>query len=79
MSKSYRRTPICGWTTCVSEKQDKRKANRRWRHLVRHALNVGKEPPLQREASDIWSFGKDGKAWFGFIESDERYFKLMRK
>jgi len=47
--------------------------------LVRHALNVGKEPPLQREASDIWSFGKDGKAWFGFIESDERYFKLMRK
>lgn len=65
MARSFRKTPISGNTTSPSEKQDKRLANRRWRRRARLALAAGREPPLQREASDVWDFDKDGKRWFG--------------
>lgn len=66
MSRSYRHTPIFGNCLCHSEKQDKRLANRRWRRIVRYVLRTGDSEllPLQREVSNVWSFGKDGKRYF---------------
>jgi hypothetical protein len=75
MSRSIKRTPICGHTTAETEKHDKRLANRCLRRKSREALRasgVGKpkravesvsELPLLREVSNVYSFGKDGKQW----------------
>lgn len=66
MSRSYRRTPIFGIAPFVSEKQDKRWANRRLRLHVRLALHhdLGAETlPLLREVSNVWGFRKDGKRY----------------
>lgn len=66
MARSRKKTPIAGITTAVSEKQDKRLANRRLRIAVRHAISVDDEViPLLREVSNLWSFDKDGKRWIG--------------
>jgi len=75
MSRSRRKTPIIGWTTADSEKQDKRLANRRLRHRVRQTLRVNPhaELPLLREVSNVWLMDKDGKQRIG-VNS-----KLMRK
>ena len=66
MSRSRRKTPICGITTAESEKQDKRIANRRLRRKVRAALAVEPEGvlPALREVSSVWTFDKDGKMRF---------------
>ncbi len=45
MSKSYRKHPFSPITTAVSEKQDKRLANRKLRRIARECLKQGKEPP----------------------------------
>lgn len=75
MSHSFRHIPRGGITTCESEKQDKRKANRKFRRLVRIAIALGREIlPAKREVTDIWSFGKDGKKYHGFD-----YPELLRK
>jgi hypothetical protein len=56
--------PIFGITTSDSEKQDKRRANRRLRRAVRLALDAGREVlPHLREVSNVWAFDKDGKRW----------------
>lgn len=65
MSKSRKRTPICGITTVESEKQDKLIAHRKLRAAVRVALASDHEVmPELREVSDVWTFGKDGKMWY---------------
>ena len=65
MARSYRRTPIFGITTARSEKQDKKLANRRLRRKVKTCLANGDEQlPLLREVSNVWSFDKDGKAYW---------------
>ncbi len=63
MSNSYKKTPIHGNTKSCSEKQDKRKANRKLRRVNKIAINEDLEPKKLREVSDIWSFNKDGK-WY---------------
>lgn len=64
MSRSYRKTPICGHTTADSEKQDKRIANRSFRRTVRQQLG-SRDPDAVitdiRAVSSVWSFDKDGK------------------
>lgn len=75
MSRSYRHTPIIGNTTTKSEKRDKQLANRAWRRIVRVCISTGREVlPLQKEVSNVWGGGKDGKGWIG-----NRYPELMRK
>lgn len=81
MSRSFKRTPICGITTAVSEKQDKRLANRKLRSKTRSMLNVAVKAdssgvllPSIREVSNVWSFDKDGKQWL-----DRPTSKDMRK
>lgn len=67
MSRSRKRTPITGNCKCDSEKQEKRKANRRLRRIVRASVRVGADPlPVIREVSNVWTWGKDGKTWWGY-------------
>ena len=75
MSRSRRKTPVVGWTLAESEKGDKQKANRKLRRLAKEAVRLAKEPPIQRETSNIWLMDKDGKQRFDPSEHP----KLMRK
>ena len=66
MSRSRRKTPICGHTTAVSEKQDKRIANRCFRRTVRQQLATRDSDSVittVRAVSSVWSFDKDGKQY----------------
>ena len=66
MSRSRKKTAVSGITTCESEKQDKRLANRKLRAAVRTAMADDAEVmPELREVSSVWTFGKDGKTWLG--------------
>ncbi|WP_420128493.1 hypothetical protein [Longimicrobium sp.] len=77
MSRSRRRTPICGITTAKSEKKDKRIANRTLRRRVRATLHGDPHAPLPlpREVSDPWLMDKDGKMPI----DPARHPKIMRK
>ena len=62
MSRSRKKTPILGITTAASEKSDKQAANRKFRRIVKQEVNAEEDViTKKREASDIWSFAKDGK------------------
>ena len=78
MSRSRRRTPICGITTAKTEKQDKQMANRIERRRVRTSLATRPDAevlPAKRELSNVWSMAKDGKNHFDATKHP----KLMRK
>ena len=76
MSRSYKKTPICGITTSESEKKDKQIANRRFRRNSHQLVKIGKEPPFRtREVSNAYDFDKDGKQYF----SAQKYPSLLRK
>lgn len=78
MARSYRKTPVTGITTARSEKQDKKIWHSRMRAATRTHLLSGGDPdvmPIEREVSNVWSFGKDGKQRF----SPAKHPKLMRK
>lgn len=78
MSRSKRRTPVCGITNARSEKQDKRLYNRRYRRVCKQAIHNdhGRELlPRLREYSNPWAMDKDGKVRF---DPDERP-DLLRK
>jgi hypothetical protein len=67
MSRSKKRTPVCGMTAARSEKQDKRLYNRRYRRVCQQALHadLGRELlPRLREYSNMGAMGKDGKVRF---------------
>jgi hypothetical protein len=64
MSRSTKKNPFTGITTALSEKQDKREANRKERRINREILDQTKDETklkATREVSNVWSFGKDGK------------------
>lgn len=64
MSRSKKHTPIHGHTTSTSEKEDKQRANRAYRHKVNVALKQEDEVlPELKEVSDVWDFAKDGKQY----------------
>jgi hypothetical protein len=75
MSRSFRHTPVCGLTCAASEKDDKRRWHRRFRHHSRQRVHQRAEPLPLRLLSDPWLMAKDGKQWFGRI----RFPRLMRK
>lgn len=75
MSRSKKKTKIHGITTAVSEKKNKRKANRKFRRMIRERLkSKGENLPALREVSNVWDFDKDGKIYKKNIPA-----KLMRK
>jgi hypothetical protein len=76
MTRSRKKTAICGNAHPDSEKDDKRIANRVFRHRERVALQKDKEPPNDlNEVSNPYSFRKDGKKYF----NEEKYPDRMRK
>jgi hypothetical protein len=78
MSRSKRRTPVCGRTAARSEKQDKRLYNRRYRRVCEQAIHADPARellPLLREYSNPWAMEKDGKVRFNPGERPE----LLRK
>jgi len=80
MSRSRRKTPICGVTTAVSEKKDKRINNRRIRRLNKVILEKTfdeDELVSGRTLTNPWMMGKDGRQ--RFAKDDECYDKEMRK
>ena len=83
MSRSRRKTPITGWCN-GSDKDDKRRANRRLRKRINErlrkerVLSSDKPFPEQKETSNVWEFNKDGKMWFGG-DDDPYFLKLWRK
>lgn len=71
MSRSRRKIPIVGNTTCRSERQDKKLWHQRWRTRERSALaNASPEalsshlPLLENQVSSVWSMGKDGHSYW---------------
>lgn len=64
MSRSRKKAPVTGFTTCRSEKADKRAWHRAFRRAARQSEDAG-EHLRQREFSDPWVMGKDGKCWWG--------------
>lgn len=75
MSRSRRSNPIHGWTTAVSEKQDKQLWHRRFRTAIRCNVRIGREDlPSFRQFSSEW-MSKDGKMRFDPAEHPQ----LMRK
>lgn len=78
MSRSRKRTPICGITTAISEKQNKRHYSRRYRRACKMLLrshDLSELLPILKEFSDVWTMDKDGKNWF----NAEHFPKYMRK
>lgn len=64
MSRSKKKTKIRGITTAVSEKQDKRDANRKLRRVVKQKVKKGNENlPELKDISNVWLFDKDGKTY----------------
>ena len=64
MSRSRRKTPICGITTAESDKPGKVADHRRLRRRNRQRVAHGMEPLHEREVSDPWGWPKDGKAYY---------------
>lgn len=76
MSRSYRKTPICGNGSAKSEKWEKRYINKRLRLRTRDALRKsGDLYPLKNEVKTLWDMAKDGKFYF----DKTKHPKLMRK
>jgi 3-methyladenine DNA glycosylase AlkC len=64
MSRSIRKTKIFGVATAISEKQDKRLWNRKFRKVCKRLINVEKEPPVNiNSVTNIWSGAKDGRRY----------------
>lgn len=78
MSRSRRKTPIMGITTCRSEKKDKRFNNRKLRRATKVAIGKDKEIlPGMDDVSNAWTMGKDGRQYINL--SREGASKWMRK
>lgn len=83
MSRSRRKTPIrgmCGSRHRVSEKDDKRRFNRKMRRVNKVLLATSDDSERlvlrhKDEIEDVWSFKKDGKFRF----DPKRDPKEMRK
>lgn len=78
MSRSRRKTPICGMTSAASDAQWKAASARALRHGVKQQLSkelhTDDFPGKRWDLVNPWSSDKDGKGWFG--KGDP---KLMRK
>lgn len=71
MSRSRRKTPIVGHTTCCSEREDKELWHQGWRTRERTALASASPealsahlPLLENQVSSVWSMGKDGRSYW---------------
>lgn len=71
MTRSFKHTPICGHTKAESDKEDKRRFNRRNRRKVKSSLSKHKEDfdgfpeKVEHHKNGSWYFAKDGKQYIG--------------
>lgn len=83
MSKSYKHSPFGGFTSKISEKEDKRLYNRKIRGKIKSKLKNYEEDEFygldKEHVSNVWAMDKDGKHYFGNLKDDEYYKKRMRK
>lgn len=84
MSRSYRKLSIFG-NGGGSEKNDKKRANKKFRKINKMILDNGEPEELLvdvKEVSDNWCFSKDGKSYWHPSKDNkmnEYYQKCMRK
>ena len=79
MSRSRRKTPICGVTTADSEAFDKKTWHRAYRRAekVRAEKSPDSEPRSELEFSNAWIRQKDGKQ---YVPTDREWRKkILRK
>ena len=79
MSRSRRKTPICGVTTAYSEAFDKKTWHRAYRRAekVRAENSPDSEPRSELEFSNAWIRQKDGKQ---YVPADREWRKkILRK
>ncbi|APX17992.1 hypothetical protein BWR17_19055 (plasmid) [Phaeobacter inhibens] len=75
MSRSYRKTPICGMTTAASDKVFKKAEHKRAKRAV-NAGDLSRDGPLAgRSFGNPWGAPKDGKQWIDPV----RFPEIMRK
>jgi hypothetical protein len=90
VSRSYRQTPICGWTTARSDRLFKTYWHRALRRINRQRVQQHCEPMAIREYvhASVYRSDKDGKQWlpprltwdlWSPEERLARYQKLLRK
>ena len=86
MSRSVRKAPIMGITTCRSEREDKQLWHRRWRAHERTAMastplddEDGKLPEFVEQLSDVWAMGKDGRQYWPVAEQKKTARRLARR
>ena len=82
MSKSRKRTPVCCWVCCKSQKRGKQICNRKFRRREHQCISVGdyEELPLYTiEVISSWDLGGDGKAYQHGDPQEEWFTKMMRK
>lgn len=66
MSRSRKKTPICGHASAGSDKTGKKIAWKKVRASERQALFYDEEVPHEKKIyPGAWMFPKDGKQWFG--------------
>lgn len=75
MSRSYRKTPICGMTTQDSDKPFKKAAHKQARRAENARDLPLDEPPAKKAFGNPWGAPKDGKKWF----DPTRFPEIMRK
>jgi hypothetical protein len=79
MSRSYRKTPIIGMTTCSSkpsaQKKFRTQENQAKRKKIKQLLHQGQELlPHEKEYGNEWASPRDGKQ---YLTDDKEYW--MRK
>ena len=84
MSRSRKSNPVDSIVIADSEKQDKRRANRKFRRVNRRLLRECGEDGLKLlyEVASNWDWAKDGsRSWHSpYVYGDEDWFKkLLRK
>ena len=78
MSRSFRKTPICGWTMAKSNKEGKIISSRRLRHAQKRCLSDEWDDmiiPIRDDVYNRFDLPKEGKNFF----NPEEWPKLMRK
>lgn len=81
MGKSRKRTPA-GTYVGHSQKRGKQMSHGRFRRRERMLIQRGgfdSLPRRQREITNQWDLGGDGKGFWGFAPGDEWFAKAMRK
>lgn len=75
MSRSYRKTPICGMTTATSDKVFKKTEHKRaWRAVNARVLTLD-DAPVSKAFGNPWGAPKDGKQWI----DARRFPEILRK